>query len=966
VGDRAVAKEACLVVLYGLELGKKFDLNRPQIMIGRSSKADIQIDQDAVSRNHCKIVNTGTGILVRDMGSTNGTYVNDELVDEYTLRDGDFIKVGRCIFKFLSGNNIEAAYHEEIYRLQTVDGLTQTFNRHYFDQTLERELGRALRYRRDLSVILLDLDRFKDVNDSFGHLAGDYVLKHVASLVKARLRREDVLARYGGEEFGIVLPEIDYENALRFAEKIRNVIERAEVKFEDAIIPITVSAGVATLRPEIQEAVELVRQSETALFAAKQSGRNRVIGFLDAVLLLPDRRIKPLLAFRTALVRDCPAGSQVVALRLPAATTSSEPVPYLKARRRVEQILLDILGEESKFVGQADEHTILFVVRDRERAKVVQREVVLRASQEVPPDQLRLVLTFGEPTEVQGDIAMAISVATDFVSTNAKAGWAHQLPLPLGILTRNLLHARDAGERRAAYGALRDAAIRWLLIWLWTEQSTIAGRDDQRSRDDKYATPLREVALHHVDTFALLQQVVDEIRPHHVRLHSYHAWQRLFGGALDTMSVLASRPTLRGQADPKLAEGERTSGDEAAQREQSLLRVLKAITLIALPIVPDRNEAQERKRFEGIANVLVGDNPVVTRELLSLSAPVDAGRLYLFAPSARPLLMEPFAIYERCHECSGSELFFVDSINEHGKYVYRSATTGHLLTGRSINETPTEQHHAVTVTLPAPPDVLVITALEEERDALLRKLTFKVIPNADDDVAIFYKAEVHTKLGRKLNVLVTMLQGMGGQHASTRAMEAARRWHPRFALMVGVAGGVSEVTALGDVIVANQVADYSVGKVTGRSSRNIYWQVHQTDATLLEAANAFATGWEERIAQARPEPGTPRRHVGVIASGGDVIAYQSLVDRYHSEWPKLVGVEMEGGGVATALHQSGTKTGFLMIRGVSDFADARKNAARTKRWRAYAADSAAAYTIGLLESGLITSVGPRSSRASRQ
>ena len=114
ISDRPVAKEACLVVIYGLELGKKFNLNRPQIIIGRSSKADIQIDQEAVSRNHCKIINTGNAIMLRDMGSTNGTYVNDEMIDEYVLRDGDFIKVGRCIFKFLSGNNIENAYHEEI------------------------------------------------------------------------------------------------------------------------------------------------------------------------------------------------------------------------------------------------------------------------------------------------------------------------------------------------------------------------------------------------------------------------------------------------------------------------------------------------------------------------------------------------------------------------------------------------------------------------------------------------------------------------------------------------------------------------------------------------------------------------------------------------------------------------------------------------------------------------------------
>jgi diguanylate cyclase (GGDEF)-like protein len=278
ISDRPVAKEACLVVIYGLELGKKFNLNRPQIIIGRSSKADIQIDQEAVSRNHCKIINTGKAILLRDMGSTNGTYINDELIDEYVLRDGDYIKVGRSIFKFLSGTNIENAYHEEIYRLTTVDGLTQIFNKRYFAETLEREIGRAQRYRRDLSLILFDIDHFKNVNDTYGHLAGDSVLKQLANVIKGRIRREDVLARYGGEEFAIILPEIDHHNALAFGEKVRRITEKALFRFEDTDIPVTVSVGIATLTPEVQDLPEFVKMADDRLYAAKANGRNCVVG----------------------------------------------------------------------------------------------------------------------------------------------------------------------------------------------------------------------------------------------------------------------------------------------------------------------------------------------------------------------------------------------------------------------------------------------------------------------------------------------------------------------------------------------------------------------------------------------------------------------------------------------------------------------------------------------------------------
>ncbi len=278
ISDRPAGKEACLVVIYGLDLGKKYNVDRPSIVIGRSSKADIQVDQESVSRNHCKLINTGKSIMLRDLGSTNGTYVNDELVDEYVLRDGDLIKVGRCIFKFLSGDNIENAYHEEIYRLTTIDGLTQVYNKRYFMETLEREIGRAHRYRRDLSLLLFDIDHFKSINDSYGHLAGDTVLRQLAGVIRSRIRREDVLSRYGGEEFAIILPEIDRYNALQMAEKIRGLVEMASFRFEDSDIPVTVSIGVASLQPEVQMPDEFIKLADGHMYAAKDAGRNRVAG----------------------------------------------------------------------------------------------------------------------------------------------------------------------------------------------------------------------------------------------------------------------------------------------------------------------------------------------------------------------------------------------------------------------------------------------------------------------------------------------------------------------------------------------------------------------------------------------------------------------------------------------------------------------------------------------------------------
>jgi two-component system, cell cycle response regulator len=276
ISEKPTGKEACLVMIYGLELGKKYNLNSASIVLGRSSKCDIQIDQESISRNHSKIVNTGKSILIRDLGSTNGTYVNDEPIDEYVLRDGDLIKIGRTIFKFLTGGNIENAYHEEIYRLNTTDGLTQIFNKRYFLDTIEREVARAHRYRRALSLVMFDIDHFKKINDGYGHLAGDYVLKHLAQTVRTKIRREDCFARYGGEEFAIVLPEIDAAGSAPFAEKIRQIVERTEFRFENARIPLTISMGVATIDDDTTETAALVKRADERLYEAKASGRNRV------------------------------------------------------------------------------------------------------------------------------------------------------------------------------------------------------------------------------------------------------------------------------------------------------------------------------------------------------------------------------------------------------------------------------------------------------------------------------------------------------------------------------------------------------------------------------------------------------------------------------------------------------------------------------------------------------------------
>ena len=269
---------ACLVIIYGGELGHRIPLGDEPVECGRSQNVAIPIEDDAASRKHARIRRHGDTFVVTDLGSTNGTYVNDLLVHERPLCDGDQIKIGRTIFKFIQGSDIELLYHEQIYRVMTYDGLTQVCNRRTFDATLERELSRAKRYGRLLSLIVFDIDHFKRINDVHGHVAGDAILRQVAGVVSANVRREDTVARTGGEEFAVLAPEVPHAGAQGMAEKLRAMVEATPCRFEGNLIPVTASFGVASFDgdPDLT-ASGLYELADQRLYAAKRAGRNRVM-----------------------------------------------------------------------------------------------------------------------------------------------------------------------------------------------------------------------------------------------------------------------------------------------------------------------------------------------------------------------------------------------------------------------------------------------------------------------------------------------------------------------------------------------------------------------------------------------------------------------------------------------------------------------------------------------------------------
>ncbi len=261
-------------------MGRRIPLEIDAVEIGRAVDEGVVLEDDAASRRHACLLWGGAGYVVKDLGSTNGTYVNDVQISERVLRDGDRVTIGRTIFKYFQGGNIELAYHEEIYRLMTIDGLTQAHNKRAFDAALDREVSRAQRYKRPLTLVLFDIDHFKRVNDARGHVVGDAVLRQVAALVIEHVRREDIVGRVGGEEFALLAPEIDLENGVVVAEKLRALLERTPCRFEDQQIPVTASFGVASIRELTggPSAVELYRAADEKLYKAKKSGRNRVVG----------------------------------------------------------------------------------------------------------------------------------------------------------------------------------------------------------------------------------------------------------------------------------------------------------------------------------------------------------------------------------------------------------------------------------------------------------------------------------------------------------------------------------------------------------------------------------------------------------------------------------------------------------------------------------------------------------------
>ncbi|MEM9292715.1 MAG: GGDEF domain-containing protein [Acidobacteriota bacterium] len=263
----------------GKRLGTRYRLTPGSVLeVGRSTDVEISMPEVlSISRRHARLHHMGPSVTVEDLGSTNGTYVNGQLVKgAQTLKSGHRFQVAGVHFKFLHEQDVEHAYYEAIYDLVTRDGLTDIYNKRKYDEEVPREFSRAQRHERPLSLMILDLDEFKDVNDTHGHLCGDFVLKAVTLAIKDCLRPEQIFARVGGDEFVILSPETDSGSAAVLAEKLRDTIATLAIRYADTSVHVTSSFGIAELSVDMHSPEDLYEAADRALYRSKGEGRNRV------------------------------------------------------------------------------------------------------------------------------------------------------------------------------------------------------------------------------------------------------------------------------------------------------------------------------------------------------------------------------------------------------------------------------------------------------------------------------------------------------------------------------------------------------------------------------------------------------------------------------------------------------------------------------------------------------------------
>ncbi len=270
----------CLVVLGGLNIGAVIRLESPEVSIGRDSNCGLVLTDDGISREHAALRREDDGYVIEDLESTNGVFVNGERISKALLQEGDKILVGQStVLKYTFQDELELEYQNRLHESLSRDPLTGALNRRALDERLVSEWSFAVRHGTSLSVLMVDVDHFKRINDTYGHSTGDEILREIGHAITAMIRKEDVFGRYGGEEFVIVARGVGHNGAIQLARRIRDTISAIRLLYESTTIPVTVSVGVATADQDYGESYQaLLELADKRLYEAKRGGRDREVG----------------------------------------------------------------------------------------------------------------------------------------------------------------------------------------------------------------------------------------------------------------------------------------------------------------------------------------------------------------------------------------------------------------------------------------------------------------------------------------------------------------------------------------------------------------------------------------------------------------------------------------------------------------------------------------------------------------
>lgn len=282
ISPAGAPNSAMLTQLTGLSAGAVRIVKEREIVIGRNADCGVRLADQGISRRHARLVGVAGGpYMIEDLKSTNGTFVDGHRVMKMKLRGGERIQLGPdVIFRFAFGDETEEALARKLYEASTRDPLTQCYSRRFVDERLQAEVAYARRHKSPLSVIMIDIDHFKGINDTHGHPGGDRVLRALAAKIAELVRTEDVFGRYGGEEFAVIVRGIKHKNVVRLAERLRSGVEELRIAHGPRIIEVTISLGVASLDECGKEAdgPVVIARADARLYQAKRGGRNRTCG----------------------------------------------------------------------------------------------------------------------------------------------------------------------------------------------------------------------------------------------------------------------------------------------------------------------------------------------------------------------------------------------------------------------------------------------------------------------------------------------------------------------------------------------------------------------------------------------------------------------------------------------------------------------------------------------------------------